>query len=311
MRTRTFIRVKRPPAAAVQTLSEIQQHTMGLSLWHYGGSVESPSATSTDFTGVAACLVRLCEASGTSYGGSLTFGFMSQHVAQSWPSINYSGRWYTTGDDPSPTDTFAGQSYTHGVIMPSNFLAADMGEAPLYDDPVTTFQGDFETIFDNMRTSYPSMEITLFVHEPDAGQWAGGANMNASQRSNYNAAISGAYLDWFKSAQNAIEGGGRTIRTAPVGPIIADLWENESYMSTLEFNEMYGDDAPHGTENNYLLKALVMYQFWYRQNPNVASLNTTGFTQLSAEITDNLASIVSYIEQRLNYYNSNGVTVYL
>lgn len=288
------------------TRSTANYMVFGHSLFTYTGGDAAPA---TSLTQSGNWLGRLATASDTQSGGNHLFGQYSNHNAQPWPNPNTNGGFTDNTFDPWPSGNFPDQSFELFLLMPSNFLESDMGGPP-YSQPVANSVSEFNTLYDNIIASYPSAEITLYCHEPDAGQWPGGVNKSSQERDDYNAAVSGDYLDWFIEKQDAIVASGRDILMAPVGPIIADLWQNEAYMSGVAFNEMYGDDAPHGSENIYLLKAMIMYRMWFRQNPNVGALSLTGATQLIPEVTNNLIAIRDYIETRLNYYNANGVRVY-
>lgn len=279
---------------------DVNDHTMGHSLWAYTGgdlAQETPLTLGGEWVG------RLAANSGRNYGGTFTFGQYSNHLAQSWPNINISGEYTNNTQDPNPNaDGFPGENYNQFMTMPSNFLESDMGGPP-YSQPVAGSAADCDTLFGNARTSYPSCELFLYVHEPDAGQWAGGLNKSDAERSAYNQAVYGDYWTWHKNKSAAIT---RQHYLVPVGPSIARIWENEAYLqNNVAFNEMYGDDAPHGSENIYLLKAIVFYRVCFRQRPNVVGLDLSGATQLIPEITNNLTAIESAINDAVIYFDTD------
>ncbi len=287
-------------------------YIFGHSLATYDGGDDAPA---TSYTRTGEWYGLLAQASGTAAGGAHTFGQFSNHNAQPWPNVNISGK-YLIGNtfDPIPDDTFPGESLEHFLTMPSNFLEEDMGGPP-YTQPITTAQGALETLIDNILSVYPSSEVFLYVHWPDGGFYAGGVNMSRATFTSYNNATMGGYLDWHVDLQNAIIGNGRSLRTIPVGPIIAWLFENEAYLSSLEFSDVYGDSAPHGSENIYFLAALICYRTIYMQNPNIGTFTfPPAAAQIRAEISSNVASIVTAIDSRLDYFNtlsgSNRVIVY-
>jgi hypothetical protein len=87
----------------------------------------------------------------------------------------------------------------------------------------------------------------------------------------------------------------------PVGPVVAWLFENESYLQSLNFYDFYGDSAPHGSENVYLLAALVVYQSMYQATPNINNFTIpAAATQIRPET----------IQVRLNFHNATGVNVW-
>ncbi len=277
-------------------------YVFGHSLFTYVGGDAAPE---TDYTIAGEWIGLLAQESGTAAGGAHTFGQYSNHNAQPWPNVGVNGT-YDIGNtfNPTPNGAFPGHAFEHFITMPSNFLQADMGGPP-YTEPTTTAQSEMETLIDNILAVYPSGEIFIYVHWPDAGFYSGAENMNAATFDAYNTATQGGYLDWHVSLQNALVAAGRPVRTIPVGPIIAWLFENEAYLSGLAFSDVYGDSAPHGSENIYFLSALICYRAIYMQNPSVASFTfPPAATQMRSEITSNVTTLVSQIDARLEYYNT-------
>ncbi len=282
-------------------------HVFGHSLFTYtGGDVATP----TQWTTTGEWLGLLAQASGTTSAGSYNFGFFANHNAHGWPNVSIQNTYPANSSNPSPDGSLAGHSYEHFYIMPSNFLEADMGMPP-HNQPVTTATADASTLIDNILSVYPSGEIFLYVHWGDAGTYPGGVNMDRASFITYSIDQHTTYLDWHIAWQDALVSSGRNVRTIPVGPIIGWLFENEGYLAGLNFNQVYGDSAPHGTENIYFLAALICYRAMYGQDPNVAAFTfPAGATQIINEISSNVPALVNSIRARLDYHNANGVLVY-
>ncbi|MFL0802573.1 MAG: hypothetical protein K6L81_02575 [Agarilytica sp.] len=294
-------------AGAPTPVSSSIFHVFGHSLFTYTGGDD---ATPSQWTTTGEWLGLLAQASGTSSAGTYTFGQFTNHNSQPWPNANVQGGYASNSFDPAPNGSFPGHSYEHFYLMPSNFLEADMGMPP-HSQPVTTATTDASTLIDNILSVYPSAEIFLYVHWGDAGTYPGAENMLRASFDTYNTDQQTTYLDWHIAWQDALVASGRGVRTIPVGPIIGWLFENESYLQSVDFNQVYGDSAPHGSENIYFLAALICYRAIYGQDPNIASFTfPAGATQMLPEVTDNAAALVSAVRSRLNYHNANGVLVF-
>ncbi|MFT6202396.1 MAG: hypothetical protein ACJAZJ_001598, partial [Candidatus Endobugula sp.] len=312
----TAAHVSAQPSPPVNAVTSSNFHVFGHSLFTYGGGDE---ATPTVYTNAGNWLGLLASASGNQSVGSFTFGQISGHNAQDWSEANnvvVNGA-YDLGNTSVHGEDFANKDFTHFYLMPSNYFEFEMGGPP-YTNSVTTTQAGLETLVDNIDNYYASAEKILYVHWPDGGFYINpyiGETLdvldNRSRFTEYNEDVINEYLSWHVSLQNAINANGRTIRTIPVGPVIAWLLENEPYLQSLNFTDVYGDSAPHGTENIYLLAALVAYHAIYQTPPDLANFTIpSDATQIRSEVANNLPSIIAAIEARLNFHNANGVRVW-
>lgn len=310
MRT-AFIRIRRKVAApALPPVSQSEYHIFGHSLAVYTGGDLAPAS---DYTSVGEWIGLLAQNSGAEAFGTFTFAQFSDANAEPWPNPNINGSFDIGNNfDPSPTGTFSQRNYHHFYMMASNFLAVDMGPYP-FDNSIATAQSEMETLIDNIQSVYPSAESFLYIHSHDAGdnvRYPGMENMARPAFTTYNTDVQNEYLNWHTGLQDAVHAT-RPIRSIPVGPTIAWLCENESYLTSLDFSDLYGDSAPHGSENIYFLAALVCYRVVFRQNPVVSDfVFPAAATQMLSAITDNVQSIVNAIESRLTFHNNNGVNVY-
>lgn len=298
------------PASGTALVSSAKYHVFGHSLFTYTGGDAAPD---TAYTKVGEWLGLLAGHASLSSVGSFTFGFYSGHNAQDFSGdgsgVTITGS-YDIGNTTPFTGNFSGQNYSLFLSMPSNFLAVDMGEPPYTNSTLTT-QGEWEDLDDNIDLVYPSAEHVLYIHWPDAGPYAVSSTNARADFTTYNNATMAEYLNWHITLQDNLVTAGRTIRAFPVGPIIAWLFENVNELNALNFNDVYGDSAPHGSENIYFLAALVCFRSIYGHFPNLAGFTFPGAaTQMRSEITNNLPVIDAAVKTRLDYHNANGVIVY-
>ncbi|MGH1486171.1 MAG: InlB B-repeat-containing protein [Cellvibrionaceae bacterium] len=295
-------------------ISSSRFHTFGHSLFTHRDFNENGSFFEwTDYTNVGNWLGELASASGFESVGSYTFGQIDMHNALDWSSADevFINGDYDLGNTSPHSGGFANQSYTHFYLMPSNFLQEEMGAAPFTNSVEFTRSG-LETLIGNINRYYPESEKVLYVHWPDAGFYTdANGDMNRTTFSNYNNDTIGDYLAWHIRLQDELNSNGRVVKTIPVGPVIAWLFENEPYLQSVNFRDVYADTAPHGSENIYLLASLIVYRSTYQQNSDSASFSIpAGATQIIPEIADNLTAIINAIETRLEFHNNNGVDVY-
>ncbi|MEE4301594.1 MAG: DUF5666 domain-containing protein [Pseudomonadales bacterium] len=296
---------------ASTSVDRSKYHVFGNSLFTYDGGDLAPNSV---YTRAGTWLGRLAGFSAKEAVGSFTFGFYSNFNALDWgsaSSVRISGNYNEGGGNTPPfTGDFSAQDYTHFLSMPSNFLEDEMGGPP-YDRPVDNTRLAFAELDSNIDLYYPEAEHFLYVHWPDASVgYAVGATGSRADFAVYNNNTIGEYLGWHIRLQDSLEANGVSVRTIPAGPVIAWLFENEPYLTGLDFYDVYGDDAPHGSENIYLLAALVVYQVIYGEQPDLSSFTIpSGATQIRPEIAGNLPAISAAIEARLEFHQSNGVNV--
>lgn len=162
----------------------------------------------------------------------------------------------------------------------------------------------------------PQAKKFIFEHWPETGAQAGtrpGPDLSQADWITYWEYTRGAYHTWFLNFQNQINTDRPTadIRMIPVGPVLADLFLEESYMSSVSSTDYFEDDAPHGLPALYFLSAMVFYRQMYGVNVESSySIPTTTPVNIPPAIRDNFSSIINFIEARLTYYNENGVKVY-
>ncbi len=220
--------------------------------------------------------------------------------------IQYS--FNSTGDSFYPSGTFAGQGFTHFMMMTSNFEQES--------DSPSDWIARTQTLIDNVQGEDSSIQMIGYIHwslVSDAGSFVDDTDLTSGESTTYWAHQRGDYLDWNMDLYTPVEQSRPSVsmRFIPVGPILGDLIENESYMSTVVWTDIFGDASPHGTETCYLLAGLITYIALYRTTPDLTGFSIpSGATQIISEVSSNLNDIASYIADRLTYYHDNGVRVY-
>jgi hypothetical protein len=95
----------------------------------------------------------------------------------------------------------------------------------------------------------------------------------------------------------------------PVGPIIADILQNNSLQASgFTFSELYDDGAPHGKPEIYFLAGLITYQAMYGQMASNSYVPPV--SNISPLIASEFPELNAFIWERLNHYNANGVRIW-
>ena len=306
---------EKPVSGGIGTyVTAAKYQVFGHSLFTYtGGDV----AVATPYTRAGEWLGLLAGEAGLSSVGSYTFGQYADHNARTFvpASAMLVTGTYDIGNTTPFVGDYSGQNYTHFLSMPSSFLETDVGPPPFDNDPAYIV-GQWSQLDDNIDISYPGADHILYVHWPDAGNYSVEVSDTRADFITYNNAVMDetpnvGWLGWHIETQNALVAAGRNPRVWPVGPIIAWIFNNVSGPDTLLFDDVYGDSAPHGTENIYFLAGLVCFRILYGPNPDITGFTFPGAaTQMRSEITSNLAAIDAAVISRIAYHSANGVRVF-
>lgn len=295
--------------------TDIKGFAFGHSLFNHG---LPPVQAHEEFTSTGYWLGILAQLSGTksSHGGM--YGQLD-----SWNQV-----WETNGGPPNrlnvnyifssnngdeefwPWDnsTFEEKGFNLFYFMTPNFVQTWQPDPQYY-------QADAVQLLDNIHSVYPGEPIYLYIHWPKTqlaaehngttfGQYA---DLTDAEFSIYNEYTSGAYWDWHKNLYDILkeERPDYPVYYIPVGQVIADVLETAPFLSSLQFNDLYHDDGPHGLTDLYFLAGLVTYRAIYGQNPDVSTFAVPAeVPALLPAIVDNLSTLVLDIESRLALYCS-------
>jgi hypothetical protein len=206
--------------------------------------------------------------------------------------------------DPWPSGTYQEQDFDYHLMMASNFDFAGMTPAQW----LTTAA----RVFDWQRDNAPEVPIIMCLHFPEPASTPTAEpdeNMDATQWQifrNFTRDLSvGGHARWYADVRNLIASTypTLTVRMMPNGPIIADIQELAS-LSSLVFTDYFVDGANHGARLYYFLCAAILYRMTHNELPNANGAYTPPPGFLPTAIENNLTEIFSYIDTRLDYYNT-------
>lgn len=275
----------------------VRQYTFNHSLWQHN----------FDNNAVTGYWVGdFANASGTTYAWSGQFGQLSYHSLPPTPalgSMNTLPLW--DNEDPNAANyaaTFEEVELDNIIIMPDNFTQGDS------ETVSNTHLNDAFRVIDDMAVRQPDAPIVIYEHWPELV----GASFppTQAQEDSYHVRQLGSYHRWFVNYQNAIsqQRPNANVRMIPVGPILSEIFTNSALQtSNMTWEERYDDNDPHGKPSLYFLAGLITYQAMFGQPVADAYVAPT---EIDARIRDEFAALNDFVWQRLNFYNSNGVTVW-
>ena len=206
---------------------------------------------------------------------------------------------------PNAGDAWDVVGWDDALLMASNFEQETKTPA--------TFATESDPVLDYIDTNSPSTNQIIYEHWAESSQY-GIPVLNDNEMTPANWLLykdlhrdGGDYHTWHVDYQDAIQTNGYTIFMIPVGPIIFDALQTEAYLSAIEFEDLFVDEAPHGNANMYFLAGLVTYIAMFGA-PNTAFAPMHS-AQLNSAITNNVSSLIPFIESRLTFYGANGVNL--
>lgn len=211
----------------------------------------------------------------------------------------------------TPGNSWNSVGFDHVVTMPWNFAQTDSA----YDSTPDPLSYALDVV-DFWIANAPAARKLVFEHWPETSMVPGvpgSPNLTNSQWRAYWEYTRGDYHTWFIGFQNAIDSArpAADIHMIPVGPVLADLFLDESYMAGVSSSDYFEDDAPHGLPALYFLSALVWYQQLYGTSvESTYPIPNTVPANIPSEIRNNFTAILAFIDSRLDYYSANGVKVY-
>ena len=205
----------------------------------------------------------------------------------------------------SPATSWESANWTDAFVMASNFEQVSKTPAEFADES--------DAVLTYAETNSPTTQLIIYEHWAEPSQYGLSVintnEMGASDWATYKALHQqgGTYHTWHLNYQTEIETDGHTITMVPVGPCIMDALQNEAYLSTIEFEDLFVDNAPHPNATMSFLASLVCYLALF-DDPNPA-FTPAQLSFLNVAVANNLASLISYFRSRLIFYGANGVNL--
>jgi hypothetical protein len=296
-------------------ITELVYGVLGHSIFTHTAPPATPWTATGEWLGrLAATHERVCV-------GAHSFGQYGP-PGTNWNSLNW-----TTGDADEITGaydlgntevwpvgrTWVDPAMTQFLSMPSNFIEADTPAPPNYINPTAQayLVDQISQLIDNINITHGDLPHAVMIHYPESAYTVVNVTNLRSDLTDANNLVMGPYHDYMIRVQDDVVATGRTnVRFFPIGAIKAWLLENHPALTSLLFNDLYYDEAPHGRETIHLLQAMIFHRCWFGQSPDWSNFTIpAGATEVRSELSNNLVSIDAAIQGRIDFHRANGVRV--
>lgn len=287
--------------------NSVKQFTFNHSLWQHTSSQHTNMVTGF-------WVGEFARESGTTYSWGGQFGQLRYHELppRAWLGSDNSADLSPLGENAIIRDI----DLDNVLIMPPNFVQGGDATARSRSlaEQLALAQRVIDWIIDESSAGGQKSDLPIYIYEhwPEAIS----DNLSESQFQAYHQVTTGSYHQWFLGYQNGLLALYPDVdfRTIPVGPIIADILQNDALAaSQLSFTDLYEDESPHGKPNIYFLAGLVTYQAMYGQQVNANYRPPVDpFGGVSSELAgdENFNALNDFVWERLSHYNANGVRVW-
>ena len=273
--------------------TSISQYIFGNSLVSYAeGGAE---------THVPVWLDRLAEEAGNSYATSGGYGFLRNFADRAEPL----DAWGYQGVEDSwdgDTESFGEAGFNSILITPANFIQYQGAEQSYWDEPRSPLDAVNDIVAD-VRADYPDAPVLIYEGWPDMGPFSGTIPPSASAEAAYYDYTLNDYHDWYVDlvAQVNDTDPSANVALIPVAPVLAELFTGT--LAGIPAEDLYVDNAPHGTETVYFLASLITYSAIYGE-PAPASFDVP--SNIHPTVAANYPAIVQEIHTAVEEYQGDG-----
>ena len=247
----------------------------------YGNSLINHVTDSSDTT-MPYWLAQLATAGGHGLALDGTFGFPRDFATRLPPEPGWS-----IDDVPLVWDTenhgFRMAGFNSIILNPENFVQ--------YQAPDVAYDGDAASplsatlrVLDYTDGQIPDARYYIYEGWAELGVFPPDTDELAA----YHAFNIGAYHDWYTAYVAGLTTPDRPVTLIPVGSVLSRLL-TETPLAALAPQDLYSDDAPHGTAALYFLAALITYSSLYNEPPpsfappdTLPALIRDGYPQIAA-----------------------------
>ena len=217
--------------------------------------------TDSDETTVPYWVDYFADANGQNFAIDGQWGFLRNFAADFPPIANWSFRGVKSVWD-SDSKPFGAAGFDHVMITPANFIqyqSADLayeGDNPEGASPLSaTLQ-----IMDQVVATGSKPAFLIYEGWPEMAGVARRFPPNARDMRRYHKFTQSQYHSWYVAYQKELTQArpDLEVRLIPVATVLARLL-SETGLSEIDAEDLYQDDAPHGTANLYFLAGAITY----------------------------------------------------
>ncbi|MCK0149801.1 DUF4214 domain-containing protein [Marivita sp. S6314] len=277
-----------PPVAPTDPVADVREYIFGNSLIAW--AVGDPELSVTHWT------AQMAASAGSSYAAAMQTGMLSDHDdLPARPHINMST--VTEALDPDGDQSFADVGFTQITISASNFVQYQAPDEPYWGSSDTSPAEAAMRVINWASDRAPGATINIFETWPEMEGFAASFPPTEAEFAAWQNYMLGDWHDWWVSLSETInrQRPDLDVRLISVGPQIAAMLDDPSLgLTGMTVQDLYQDDAPHGTPTLYFLASLVHYSAIYGSAPpsNFAVPNT-----VHPAVRDNFNDIVNWLAE--------------
>ena len=240
----------------------------------YGNSLVH-HLTDSDETTVPYWVDFFADANGQSFAIDGQWGFLRNFATDFPPIANWSFRGVQSVWD-SDNQPFGRAGFDHVMITPANFIQ--------YQGPDLPYEGDNPEnasplsatlqIIDQVTATGSAPKFLLYEGWPEMAGVARRFPPSARDLRRYHKFTQTQYHDWFVNYHEELLKArpDLKIQLVPVATVLAKLFK-DTELSKISAEDLYQDEAPHGTANLYFLAGAITYAALFDSElPNFAEL---------------------------------------
>ncbi len=236
------------PALSVQAQQQ-KIYVFGNSLFHH--------LSDSDTTTVPHWLALLASQQGQRFTLDGEWGFLRNFASNPEPIPNWSFKAVRSGWDSEQT-RFSRSGINKIIIVPANFIQWQSPDALYADDgekisPVEV-TGKLMGLVTKAR---PTAKFYIYEGWAELAGFGNGFPPGPSGMEEYYSYNAGAYHDWYVDYIDGLPKE-HTVELIPVATVLSQLLTSTP-LDQLTPQDLYLDDAPHGTPTLYFLAAMITY----------------------------------------------------
>lgn len=214
-------------------------------------------------------LTAMADEAGYSYGMSGQYGFASTHADELPPDPAWGIEGVTSVWDEDSGESFSDVGFNTVLFTEGNFFQY---LAPTESEPgaMSSVENTL-AVFDWVDAAQPGVRYIIYENWPDMAGYTDasfeGEFPSGEEVAAYHAYTQGEFHQWWVDYRDAIASARPEleITMVPVGSVMADLLTTT--LSDIPPEDLYLDNAPHGTPTLYFLAGVITYMGMYGNRP--------------------------------------------
>lgn len=235
-------------------MAEVSHFMFGNSLVNYteGGSM----------TNVPYWLSQMAAFGGDSYAANGGYGFLRDFANADTPRDDWTFQGVNTIWDPRLLD-FGDAPVDVVTITPANFIQYQPATGAYYDGISSPLAATVDTVRDVLAEE-PDAKILIYQGWAEMAPFVDAMPADAGELARYWEYNAGEYSDWYDDYVAGINAAvpGAEVELLPVAQVLGRML-TETPLSQLSSEDLFVDDAPHGTETLYFLASMATYSALY------------------------------------------------